>query len=88
MVSDINRTRSVTERSILPYCMMMVDGANWVVFSCLVDDVFPIGLTNAFGCLAGTTYCVVYLRICWHDKREGVRRLAWTFFIVALSVVV
>lgn len=25
----MRETRSVTERSILPYCMMMVDGANW-----------------------------------------------------------
>lgn len=86
--SDIHNTRSVTERSILPYCMMMVDGANWVVYSCLIGNVFPIGVTNAFGCLAGTTYSVVYLRTCWHDKREGVRRLAWIIFVAALSVVV
>lgn len=32
---DINRTRCVTERSILPYCMMMIDGANWYVYMCL-----------------------------------------------------
>eukprot|EP00903_Cladosiphon_okamuranus_P006992 g6803.t1 len=86
-VLAIHRTRSVTERSILPYCMMMVDGANWVVFATLIGNFFPIGATNAFGCLCGITYSVVYLRNCWDDKRPGVRRQASIIFGAAVSIV-
>eukprot|EP00752_Nemacystus_decipiens_P014224 g12652.t1 len=86
-VLAIHETRSVTERSILPYCMMMVDGANWVVYAAVVGDFFPIGITNAFGCLCGITYSVVYLRNCLDDKRAGVRRQAWIIFGAALAIV-
>eukprot|EP00904_Undaria_pinnatifida_P004396 jgi/Undpi1/13958/HiC_scaffold_9.g03609.m1 len=86
-VRDIHRTRCVTERSILPYCMMMVDGANWVLFAILIEDTFPIGMTNAFGFLAGSAYSSVYLYTCWNDKREHVRREAWCIFLSALFVI-
>lgn len=86
-VRDINRTRCVTERSILPYCMMMIDGANWIIYAIMIEDTFPIGVTNTFGFLAGSLYSFVYLRNCWHDKREHVRREAWCIFLAAVVVI-
>lgn len=66
---------------------MTNDAPHRVLFAWLVDDFFPIGLTNGFGCLAGITYSVVYLRHSWDDKREGVRQRAWMIFVCALAVV-
>ncbi|CAM9454620.1 unnamed protein product [Scytosiphon promiscuus] len=67
--------------------MMMVDGFNWIVYAFLIDNVFPIGVTNAFGWLAGSTYSAVYLINCRHDKREHVRREAWSIVSGALLIV-
>lgn len=63
------------------------ENAYRVVYAALVGDFFPIGITNAFGCLCGITYSVVYLRNCWDDKRAGVRRQAWIIFGGAVSIV-
>ncbi|CAM9332929.1 unnamed protein product [Sphacelaria rigidula] len=67
--------------------MMMIDGANWVMFAYLIDDVFPIGLTNGVGCMFGTVYACIYLRNCWDDKREGVAKTAWSIFLGALCII-
>lgn len=58
-----------------------------VVYAAVVGDFYPIGITNAFGCLVGIAYSVVYLRNCWHDGRAGVRQQAWIFFAGAVSIV-
>lgn len=57
------------------------------MFATLIDDIFPIGVTNAFGFVVGTVYSSVYLRNCWHDKRAEVRREAWLTFIGALTII-
>lgn len=58
-----------------------------VVFAVLIEDMFPIGVTNAFGLLAGSFYSTVYLRHCWNDKRIYVRREAWGILFGALAII-
>lgn len=57
------------------------------LFGILINDIFPIGVTNLFGALCGTTYACVYLHNCCYDKREGVNRQAWLTFTGALLVI-
>ncbi|CAM9407437.1 unnamed protein product [Laminaria digitata] len=86
-VCDIHQTQCVTERSILPYCMMMIDGASWVFLAEMLDDEFSLGVTNAFGFLAGCAYSFVYLRNSCLDKGGNVHRESWRAFLWTLAVI-
>lgn len=62
-------------------------GDDRIIYAIMIEDTFPIGVTNTFGFLAGSLYSFVYLRNCWHDKREHVRREAWCIFLGAVVVI-
>ncbi|CAM9266652.1 unnamed protein product [Discosporangium mesarthrocarpum] len=86
-VLDLHRIGNVMERRITPFCMMIIDGTNWVVYGIMIDDMYPVVITNLLGGTAGLVYALTYLHHVQNDPRDEVRRRAIATFVGSAVII-